>query len=48
MHEGMQRSNTEATGFMVQTIDGRMEEEPPTHLTSLVLTACAWVNTCHP
>jgi hypothetical protein len=32
----------------VQTVDGRMEEEPPSWLNSTVLTACAWVDTCHP
>jgi hypothetical protein len=26
----------------------RMEEEPPSWLNSTVLTACTWVDTCHP
>jgi hypothetical protein len=45
LHEGiLQRSD----GTHVQTIDGRLEEEPPSRLNSTVLTACTWVDTCHP
>jgi hypothetical protein len=40
----LQRSD----GTHVQTVDGGMEEEPPSRLNSAVLSACAWVDTCHP
>jgi hypothetical protein len=36
------------TRFLVQTVDNRMEEEPPSWINSTVLTTCASVDTCHP
>jgi hypothetical protein len=46
--EDARGSLAEVRRVHAQTVEGRMEEEPPSWLISAILFAWAWVDTCHP